>query len=121
MFYLIYNKHYLVALKPQWCIGQPLIKDMKQYTILKEFNSIVKDSVIVFQRSNKYPVLNPIFEGEDGKLYKNDKGELIWEHYGEDFEVKDLSLDEFELLFELLFCNKAITFEEYSHLVSCLV
>ena len=94
---------------------------MKKYEILKTLKSIVKDSIIEFHHSNKYPVLNPIFEGEDGSLYKNNKGELIWNHYGEDFEVKGLSLDEFELLFELLFCNKAITFEEYSHLVGCLL
>lgn len=81
----------------------------------------MKDSTIEFHRSNKYPVLNPFLEGEDGSLYKNDKGELIWNHYGEDFEVRDLDLDEFSLLFDLLLSNEAITFEEYSHLVGCLL
>ena len=96
-------------------------KKMKKYEILKTLKSIVKDYTIEFHHSNKYPILNPIFEGEDGSLYKNNKGELIWQHYGEDFEVKDLDLDEFSLLFDLLLSNKAITFEEYSHLVGCLL
>lgn len=96
-------------------------RNMKKYEILKTLKSIVKDSTIEFHRSNKYPILNPILEGEDGALYKDNKGELIWQHYGEDFKVKDLDLDEFSLLFDLLLSNKAITFEEYSHLVGCLL
>lgn len=94
---------------------------MNKFTILSTLKSIVKDSTIEFHHSNKYPILNPILEGEDGSLYKNNKGELIWNRYGEDFEVKDLDRDEFSLLFDLLLSNKAITFEEFSHLVSCLL
>ena len=94
---------------------------MNKPTILSTLKTIVKDSTIEFHYFNNYPVLNPIFEGEDGSLYKNNKGELIWNHYGEDFKVKDLDLDEFSLLFDLLLSNKAITFEEYSHLVGCLL
>ena len=90
---------------------------MNKPTILSTLKTIVKDSVIEIHPSDNYP----IFEGEDGSLYKNNKGELIWNHYGEDFEVKDLDLDEFSLLFDLLLSNKAITFEEYSHLVGCLL
>ena len=90
---------------------------MNKPTILSTLKTIVKDSVIEIHPSDNYPIL----EGEDGSLYKNNKGELIWNHYGEDFEVKDLDLDEFSLLFDLLLSNKAITFEEYSHLVSCLL
>ena len=94
---------------------------MNKFTILSTLKSIVKDSTIEFHHSNKYPILNPFLEGEDGLLYKNNKGELIWNRYGEDFEVKDLDRDEFSLLFDLLLSNKAITFEEFSHLVSCLL
>lgn len=90
---------------------------MNKPTILSTLKTIVKDSTIEFHPSDNYPIL----EGEDGALYKNNKGELIWNHYGEDFEVKDLDLDEFSLLFDLLLSNKAITFEEYSHLVGCLL
>lgn len=90
---------------------------MNKPTILSTLKTIVKDSVIEFHPSDNYPIL----EGEDGVLYKNNKGELIWNHYGEDFKVKDLDLDEFSLLFDLLLSNKAITFEEYSHLVGCLL
>ena len=90
---------------------------MNKYTILSTLESIVRDSIIEFRAIDNYPML----EGEDGSLYKNNNGELIWEHYGEDFKVKDLDHDEFSLLFDLLLSNKAITFKEYSHLVSCLV
>ena len=108
-------------IKTLQCIGQLLIKIMNKYEILSTLKTIVKDSTIEFHHFNNYPVLNPIFEGEDGSLYKNNKGELIWNHYGEDFKVKDLDHDEFSLLFDLLLSNKAITFEEYSHLVGCLL
>lgn len=104
-------------IKTLQCIGQLLIKIMNKYTIVSTLESIVKDSIIEIHSSGNYPIP----EGEDGALYKNNKGELIWEHYGEDFKVKDLDLDEFSLLFDLLLSNKAITFKEYSHLVSCLV
>ena len=90
---------------------------MNKYEILSTLKTIVKDSTIEIHPSDNYSIL----EGEDGSLYKNNKGELIWNHYGEDFEVKDLDLDEFSLLFDLLLSNKAITFEEYSHLVGCLL
>lgn len=90
---------------------------MNKYTIVSTLESIVKDSVIEFHSSDNYPILF----GEDGSLYKNNNGELIWNHYGEDFKVKDLDHDEFSLLFDLLLSNKAITYKEYSHLVSCLV
>ena len=90
---------------------------MQTDKILKELDGIVKDSVIEFRSFDNYPIL----EAEDGSLYKNSKGELMWNHYGEDFEVKDLSLDEFSLLFDLLLSNKAITYEVYSHLVSYLL
>lgn len=90
---------------------------MNKYTIVSTLESIVKDSVIEFCAIDNYPIL----EGEDGSLYKNNNGELIWNHYGEDFEVKDLDHDEFSLLFDLLLSNKVITYKEYSHLVSCLV
>ena len=108
-------------IKTLQCIGQLLIKIMNKYEILSTLKTIVKDFTIEFHHFNNYPVLNPIFEGEDGSLYKNNKGELIWNHYGEDFKVKDLDHDEFSLLFDLLLSNKAITFEEYSHLVGCLL
>lgn len=90
---------------------------MDKYTILKELDGIVKDSVIEFHSSDNYP----IFFGEDGSLYKNNKEELIWYHYGEDFEVEDLNLEEFSLLFDLLLSNKAITYNEYTYLVSHLL
>lgn len=104
-------------IKTLQCTGQLLIKIMNKYTILSTLESIVKDSIIEFRAIDNYPIL----EGEDGSLYKNNNGELIWEHYGEDFKVKDLDHDEFSLLFDLLLSNKAITYKEYSHLVSCLV
>lgn len=107
----------LLTNKTLQCTGQLLIKIMNKYTIVSTLESIVKDSVIEFRAIDNYPIL----EGEDGSLYKNNNGELIWEHYGEDFKVKDLDLDEFSLLFDLLLSNKAITYKEYSHLVSCLV
>ena len=90
---------------------------MNKPTILSTLKTIVKDSIIEFHSSDNYPILF----GEDGSLYKDNKGELIWNHYGEDFEVRDLDFDEFSLLFDLLLSNKAITFEEYSHLVGCLL
>ena len=85
--------------------------------ILSTLENVVKDSVIELHSSDNYP----IFFGEDGSLYKNNKEELIWHHYGEDFEVEDLNLEEFSLLFDLLLSNKAITYNEYTHLVSYLL
>ena len=90
---------------------------MNKYDILNSLNSIVKDSVIELHPSENYSN----FVDEDDSVFKDDKGELIWKHYGEDFEVKNLDKDEFSLLFGLLLSSKAITYNEYTHLVYCLL
>lgn len=90
---------------------------MDKYAILSTLKNIVKGSVIEFRSINNYQIL----EEDDGSLYKNDKGELIWEHNGEELDVKNLWLNEFSLLFVLLLSNKAISYDEYELLVSFLL
>ena len=90
---------------------------MNKDAILSTLKNIVKGSVIEFHTSKNYSIL----EGDDGKLYKNNKGELIWEHNGKELDVKNLWLEDFSLLFDLLLSNKAISYDEYTLLVSFLL
>lgn len=90
---------------------------MNKYAILSTLKNIVKGSVIEFHAIENYSIL----KGDDGKLYKNDKGELIWEHNGEKLDVKNLWFEDFSLLFDLLLSNKAISYDEYTLLVSFLL
>lgn len=91
---------------------------MNKDAILSTLKNIVKGSVIEFHASENYSIL----KGDDGKLYKNDKGELIWEHNGKELDVKNLLwVEDFSLLFDLLLSNKAISYDEYTLLVSFLL
>ena len=91
---------------------------MNKYAILSTLKNIVKGSVIEFHASKNYSIL----EGDDGKLYENNKGELIWEHNGKKLDVKNLLwVEDFSLLFDLLLSNKAISYDEYTLLVSFLL
>lgn len=90
---------------------------MNKNKILSTLEDVVKDNIIDLHSDGNYPVL----EEEDSTLYKGSDGELIWERYGEEFEVSDLDSDELSVLFDLLVSNNIITYAEHSHLVSCLL